>query len=159
MQPTFYTIRFNDCDPFGHLNNSKYIDYMLNAREDHLRHYHQLDLDTFYKQGIGWVVSNHEIRYVRPASYNETVCIESDLIDAGDSSLLVEMRMLNESRTSLKALLWSTFTCVNIRTGKKENHSQDFMEKANQLLVPGIFTNDGLKMRVVGLTAKSKVGQ
>lgn len=29
-------IRFIDCDPIGHLNNSKYLDYMLNAREDHV---------------------------------------------------------------------------------------------------------------------------
>src|SRR5215216_5206410 len=114
---TFYTIRFNDCDPFSHLNNSKYIDYMLNAREDHLKQFHQLDLDGFYKKGIGWVVSSHEIHYVRAAAYNETVCIQSDLIDAGDNSLLVEMRMLDESGATLKALLWTKFTCINIRTG------------------------------------------
>lgn len=29
-------IRFPDCDPFNHLNNSKYIDYFINAREDQL---------------------------------------------------------------------------------------------------------------------------
>jgi acyl-CoA thioester hydrolase len=25
-------IRFPDCDPFNHLNNSRYIDYFINAR-------------------------------------------------------------------------------------------------------------------------------
>ena len=87
MVQTFYRVRFNHCDPFGHLNNSAYIDYMINAREDHLRQFHQLDLDDYYKQGIGWVVSNHEIQYVRPANYNETVCIQSDLIEAADNSV------------------------------------------------------------------------
>lgn len=29
-------IRFADCDPIGHLNNVKYLEYMLNAREDHV---------------------------------------------------------------------------------------------------------------------------
>ncbi|MEO6346652.1 MAG: acyl-CoA thioesterase, partial [Aquaticitalea sp.] len=29
-------IRFHDCDPFNHLNNSKYIDYILTARGDQL---------------------------------------------------------------------------------------------------------------------------
>lgn len=28
--------RFQDCDPFSHLNNARYIDYFLNAREDQL---------------------------------------------------------------------------------------------------------------------------
>lgn len=132
---TSYTIRFNDCDPFGHLNNSGYIDYMLNAREDHLRQFHQIDLDSFYKQGIGWVVSSHEIQYVRPANYNETVIIQSDLLEANDNNILVEMRMLNESCTTVKAVLRTKFTCVNIRTGRKENHSPEFLEVLRSLVV------------------------
>ena len=31
---SFYTIRFTDCDLFGHLNNGRYIDYLLNARKN-----------------------------------------------------------------------------------------------------------------------------
>ncbi len=27
-------IRFQDCDPFNHLNNAAYINYLINARED-----------------------------------------------------------------------------------------------------------------------------
>ena len=30
------TVRFQDCDPFGHLNNARYIDYFLNARQDQI---------------------------------------------------------------------------------------------------------------------------
>ena len=145
---TFYTIRFNDCDPFGHLNNSAYIYYMLNAREDHLRQFHQIDLDSFYKQGLGWVVSSHEIQYVRPANYNETVCIQSDLIEANDNTLLVEMRMLNENCTSVKALLWTRFTSINIRTGRKENHSPEFMEVLRSLTVSEINVEEGIKARL-----------
>ncbi len=29
---TQIVIRFQDCDPFGHLNNARYIDYFVNAR-------------------------------------------------------------------------------------------------------------------------------
>src|SRR5882757_9409616 len=88
-----YTIRFNDCDPMGHLNNARYIDYMLNAREDHLREDHGISLSEFAKQGVSWVVTNHEIQYVRPALYNERVCIKSELIEAKESQIMVEMIM------------------------------------------------------------------
>ena len=27
-------IRFQDCDPYSHLNNGRYLDYFMNARED-----------------------------------------------------------------------------------------------------------------------------
>ncbi len=37
-------IRFQDCDPFGHLNNARYIDYFINAREGHLVEYYNLDI-------------------------------------------------------------------------------------------------------------------
>ena len=49
-----YTIRFSDCDMFAHLNNARYIDYFLNAREDHLRTYYNLDLRTFQQKGLSW---------------------------------------------------------------------------------------------------------
>ena len=29
-------IRFQDCDPYAHLNNGRYLDYFMNAREDQL---------------------------------------------------------------------------------------------------------------------------
>jgi YbgC/YbaW family acyl-CoA thioester hydrolase len=151
---SFYTIRFNDCDPFGHLNNSRYIDYMLNAREDHLKQFYQLGLDSFYKQGIGWVVSSHEIQYVRPANYNETVCIQSDLLEAGDNSLLVEMRMLDESGATLKALLWTRFTSVNIKTGKRENHSPEFAQFLKELVVTEIDPEEGMKKRLSSMKSE-----
>ena len=64
---SFYPIRFNDCDPFGHLNNSKYIDYFLNAREDHLKEHYDIDLKVWAQQGQAFVVSAHEISDPVPA--------------------------------------------------------------------------------------------
>jgi YbgC/YbaW family acyl-CoA thioester hydrolase len=76
---SFYIVRFNDCDPLGHLNNSKYIDYFINAREDHLRDHYSIDLKEWAQQGIAFVVTQHEIRYLRPATYNEIVGIQTAL--------------------------------------------------------------------------------
>jgi YbgC/YbaW family acyl-CoA thioester hydrolase len=109
---SFYTVRFGDCDPFGHLNNARYIDYFLNAREDHLRDYYQMKLSDFAKRGIGWVVSNHEIYYMRPALYNEKVSIRSSVIEAGEAHLLVEMLMQDESRQYNKAIMCFRFVLL-----------------------------------------------
>ena len=152
---TSYTVRFNDCDPFGHLNNSKYIDYMLNAREDHLSQYFDIELGDFHKQGFGWVVTNHEIQYIRPAAYNQKVIIQSDLIQTGDSHLLVEMRMYDETANTMKAILWTKFTCVNMKTGRKEIHPEDFMKLANGMLLQGVNVSGGLQGRLAEI-AKAK---
>ncbi|MEO5591659.1 MAG: acyl-CoA thioesterase [Chitinophagaceae bacterium] len=145
---SFYTVRFSDCDPFGHLNNARYIDYFLNAREDHLRDYYQMKLSDFAKRGIGWVVANHEIYYMRPALYNEKISIQSAAIELGDAHLLVEMLMQDEGRQYNKAIMWSRFTCINLKTGKRENHPDDFMEFAKQVIANEIDLSKGLSGRI-----------
>lgn len=145
-----YTIRFNDCDPLGHLNNSKYIDYFLNAREDHLKEHYDIDLKVWAEQGQVFVVSAHEIRYLRPATYNETVAIQSALIGSGDSWLLVEMQMFTSDR-QLKALLWTKFTRIDPRTGKKRAHPPEFREFIDLALVEEIDPEQGLDARVESL--------
>ena len=37
-------VRFHDCDPFNHLNNSRYIDYIVTARGDQLLENYNLDI-------------------------------------------------------------------------------------------------------------------
>lgn len=157
LAQSFYRVRFPDCDPFGHLNNSRFIDYMLNAREDHLAHVYQVELNSFYKQGLGWMVSSHDIQYLRPALYNENVCIQSRLIESNGTSLLVEILMWDEAVQSCKAILWTRFTHVSLRTGRKENHSPQFMELLNTLADgEGIIVSRGAASRVEVFTGKSR---
>jgi YbgC/YbaW family acyl-CoA thioester hydrolase len=144
-----YTVRFSDCDPLGHLNNSKYIDYFLNAREDHLKEHYDIDLKVWAQQGQAFVVSAHEIRYLRSATYNESVSIQSALIGWGDSSLLVEMCMFGPDR-QLKAILWSNFTRIHPATGKRMVHPPEFQPFIDQALVEGI-AEQGLSARVESL--------
>jgi acyl-CoA thioester hydrolase len=128
-----YTIRFNDCDPFNHLNNSSYIDYMLNAREDHLKTHYGIDLPSYYAKGIGWVVGSHEIVYVSPAIYNEVVSIHSEILEIHEDYFWVEIRMYNQSASKLKALMRTKFITVNMQTGKKDVPPTEFLEKINAL--------------------------
>lgn len=148
MPVSFYTVRFNDCDPLGHLNNGRYIDYFLNAREDHLREHYGIDLREWASRGIGFVVSHHEIRYLRPVLYNDRVAIQTSLIGWGDSWLAVEMLMFDEERRQLKAILWTRFTRIDPRTGKRLTHPEDFMEWINGALVEGVSLDGGVNGRV-----------
>ncbi|HWB28010.1 MAG TPA: acyl-CoA thioesterase [Chitinophagaceae bacterium] len=151
---SFYIVRFSDCDPMGHLNNARYLDYMLNAREDHLRDNYQISLPEFAKRGVTWVVTNHEIQYVRPAFYNEKICIVSQVIDAGESYIKVELIMYDEHKQQLKALLWTTFTHIHLKTGKRETHADDFQQFLAGVVVQGIQTTNGLKARLAELLGK-----
>jgi YbgC/YbaW family acyl-CoA thioester hydrolase len=151
----YYPVRFNDCDPLGHLNNSKYIDYFLNAREDHLKTTYGIDLKEWASRGMGFVVSRHEIQYIRAVTYNETICIRSLLIGYGENYLDVEMLMYDQDQQSLKAILWSRFTHINARTGRKENHPPEITDFARQILVPGIDIGKGMSARIAVLLNKT----
>ena len=128
-----YKIRFSDCDLFGHLNNARYIDYFMNAREDHLKENYNLNLTAFYKNGISWVVTSHEISYLHSAIYDEMVTIKSSLLAADSDALYVELIMMDERQSHLKAIMRTKFTAINPKTGKKEPHTSDFMEWAESV--------------------------
>jgi acyl-CoA thioester hydrolase len=122
-------IRFPDCDPFNHLNNARYIDYFINAREDHI--IANLNFNIYHyaaQQGMGWVVSKNQIAYLKPAFLMETVIIDSTLLNAGDTEVFVEMKMWNERKAKLKAVLWSRFVHINMKTVKPETHSKELMD-------------------------------
>lgn len=149
---SFYIVRFNDCDPLGHLNNSRYLDYFLNAREDHLRDAYGIDLRVWAQQGNAFVVHSHEIRYLRPALYNEVVTIQTSLVGTGETWLLVEMLMFDAER-QLKAILWSRFTHINPRTGRKEPHTAEMLDFVGQVLVEGMDLPGGVNARFEALRA------
>lgn len=122
-------IRFSDCDPFNHLNNARYIDYFINAREDHVLANMNFNIYHFAKEyGLGWVVSKNQVVYLKPAVLMETVVIDSVLLRVGATGLLVEMKMWNERKDKLKSVMWTNLVHINIKTQKPENHSQQLLD-------------------------------
>lgn len=130
-------IRFQDCDPFNHLNNASYFNYLINAREDQLIENYNLDIYAHGKnKGKSWVVASHQISYLKPATLMETVTIDSQLINYGDRKLLVEIRMWNEAKTELRAVLWSSFAYFNLIQLASEKHSEDLLNLFESVVLP-----------------------
>lgn len=131
------TIRFQDCDPFNHLNNGRYFDYFMNAREDHLIENYNLDIYKIAKQtGLSWVVASSKIAFIKPAFLMETVFIETQMIAYSERDILVEMRMYDETKTSLKSLLWSNFVHFNLLTQKSDKHSESYLILFEEICLP-----------------------
>lgn len=130
-------IRFQDCDPFNHLNNAAYINYMINAREDQIDHFYNLDIFSLAKkQGISWVVGSNQIGYLKPALLMEEVTIDSQLFEFNDNYLKVEIRMWNNDKSELKAVMWSTFVHFNLLKQKRWNHDEKLLELFSNVLNP-----------------------
>lgn len=82
MQPkigylSLVKVRFNECDPMGHLNNANYLTYLEQVAFDAIS---AAEYDRFAlveKFGALFVVRKHEVTYHQPALENEWLLIRS----------------------------------------------------------------------------------
>ncbi|MFK7846679.1 MAG: acyl-CoA thioesterase [Rhodothermales bacterium] len=136
-------VRFQDCDPFGHLNNTSFINYFINAREDHLRQYYAFDLYEHAKTlNHNWFVGRHEIAYLRPAQLGETIMIKTSLIKLDARSLTVEGVMLDELGEKLKAVQWTNFKYVDLARGRSAVHPDALNALLTSLLIDDVEVGD-----------------
>ncbi|MDX1407133.1 MAG: acyl-CoA thioesterase [Saprospiraceae bacterium] len=122
-------VRFQDCDPYGHLYNAKYIDYFMNAREDQLIKYYDLDIYKISEEtGLGWVVAQNQIAYLEPARLMERVAISSKIVHFTPSVITVEFLMTRTGSDKVKALMWTAFVHYDLRTKTAARHNADYMQ-------------------------------
>ena len=129
-------IRFSDCDPIGHLNNVKYLDYMLNAREDHVESGYGFTYEEYTrKTGCTWITIQNEIAYLKEVRYNARVMISSKTIEVGDRISKVEILMKSEDGETIHAVLWLTVIYFNMKTRKSDVHPEDTKRLFERFLV------------------------
>jgi len=130
-------VRFQDCDPFGHLNNARYIDYFMNARTDQVEAAYEIVL---MKPGDeqSWVVTRNYLAYLLPAGMGETVRIRTRMIRSNETSVMIEGVMEDIEGKRPKAVAWIDFTYVSVTTGRPARHGQDYMTLFEAVTVPGI---------------------
>ena len=133
---TFVKVRFSDCDPIGHLNNVKYLDYMMNAREDHVESFYGFTYEEYTKQtGCTWITVQNEIAYLKEVRYNSKVQISSKTIEVGDRISKVELLMKSEDGKTINAVLWITVIYFNMKTRRSEVHPPETKANFEKFLV------------------------
>lgn len=129
-------IRFQDCDPYGHLNNAKYIDYMINVREDHLMNEYGLNVFAMAKiDKRSWLVGHNEIAYLKPANVMEEVLVHTSLIDFTERYVKAEMVMTDKNESHVKAVLWTKFYHFDFKAGQGVQHSEDLLDMFESLKI------------------------
>lgn len=122
-------IRFHDCDPFNHLNNSRYIDYMVTARGDQLIDHYDFDIYKLARdKGLGWVTAQTQVSYLSPAYLMEEVIIQTRLIACTQKSLVMEALMWDAPKNKLKALMWAKLVHYNLITQRSHLHDEALMQ-------------------------------
>ncbi len=149
-------IRYQDCDPLSHLNNGRYLDYFMNAREDHLLQYYGINVyERLRTDGRGWVVGKSEIIYRKPAWLMEEVLIKTQVNNYSIKHIEVEMVMYDKSESQLKSIMRSVFIPIDAKTGRAVEHASEIMNLLKEVHVEGITPN--IEERVAELEGMMKV--
>ena len=148
-------IRFSDCDPIGHLNNVKYLEYMLNAREDHVESGYGFTYEEYTrKTGCTWITIQNEIAYLKEVRYNARVVISSKTIEVGDRISKVEILMKSEDGKTIHCVLWVTVIYFNMKTRSSDSHPEYTKRLFEKFLVN--LEEKDFKSRVVHFRRQNK---
>lgn len=148
------SVRFQDCDPYGHLNNARYVDYFMNARQDQLLQFYHFDIFGVGRElNKGWVVTKSQLSYLLPAFMQEKVLIRTRLIRVTDKTLLVEGLMLDQEVKHLKAVVWIEFAFVDLGNGRTAKHPDEMMQFLTLAVYDAEDIDNSFDQRVLELKA------
>lgn len=121
----------------GHLYNTKYIQILLEEREDQVEAaYHFNPIDHVRKTGRGWVVAQNQISYMQSALYNESVICQSFIKYYNKRLMDVECTMWDYDHVYCKAVLWTRFVYIDSRTTESVEHEPELMDMFAQVCMP-----------------------
>jgi acyl-CoA thioester hydrolase len=136
------------------LNNARYINYFMNAREDQISRYYDFNLFAVaQEEQKNWVVTRNQIAYLAPAGIMEEVRIITRLIRATETSLMVEGVMVDTAGKRVKSVSWMEFTFVSLASGRPARHSEEMMALFRAVVVDEMETAAGFEQRVQDLKA------
>ncbi len=73
-------VRFNEIDPYGHVNHAVYVTYFEVGRTDALTAC-GIPLEAMAERGYQLVVTRLDVRFRQPATAGDTVVVETELSD------------------------------------------------------------------------------
>jgi YbgC/YbaW family acyl-CoA thioester hydrolase len=111
-------VQFSQVDPYGHLNSSRYCEFVVNHRIVALADQLKFDtLDIMKLQGVAFVVSRLDIRYLLPSFLGEKLEIASWIDSIHKSGFEVRVLICGEDKKIRAATVMEVRT-VDAKTGK-----------------------------------------
>jgi YbgC/YbaW family acyl-CoA thioester hydrolase len=110
---------FSYVDAYGHLNSAKYLEMVLNHRVHALEKSIQcFTMDLLKVTGIGLVIANSNVNYIKPSFQSEALSIQSWVNEIQEASFVVEFQILEKKSKQLRANGSLKCVSVDLRTHK-----------------------------------------
>lgn len=91
------TVRGFHIDVFGHVNNSRYLEFLEDARWAIF----SKTLSALREQNLSLVIVNININYRRPALIDQKIAIDAELVRFGNTSFVIEQKVTDADNSEI----------------------------------------------------------
>ncbi len=128
-EPIYYEyelpVRFTDLDPYGHVNVSVYLDYVITSRWLFLEKTMGKTVDDLLKTGIAFFTRRSQVDYLRPILFGQIIFVRSFISVSEESKLVVEFEIRDQTKETLHSRGTLEFAVVDIKTQKRTSLPED----------------------------------
>ena len=124
-------VRWGDMDSYGHVNNTRYVQYLEEAR---IAWFASLSIDIDHGTE-GPVVLQIQHTYLRPVVHPATVIVELGAGTLGRSSLVLEHRLYTEAEPDV---LYGEGFCKLVWIAHAQNRSVPLPQRVRELFEPPV---------------------
>jgi len=135
-----HTVRPEEIDPLGHVNNVAYVDWMQSAA---LAHSTALGWpgERYRRAGCGWVVRSHTIEYLLPALAGDKVVVRTWVATMRKATSLRRYEMYRAADGSLLAKAETLWAFVDYATGQPRRIPREIADAYPLASEPGAHEN------------------
>lgn len=123
-----FRVRPDDIDMFNHVHSSTYFDYVLAARFDQMERCYGMPMDSFLKQGYGWVIRTAHVEYKRPLGLGDEFIVTTGIVAISHKGCRVQFEITNKKTTKLVCDGWFDYVMIDLKTGRSAQVSDEIIE-------------------------------
>ena len=115
---TEHRVRPDDIDMFNHVHNSKYFDYVLAARYDHMEQFYGMSMEAFLERGYGWLVRSVYMDYKRALKLSDYFIVSTGIVNINEKKCKVHFTITAKATNKVCCDGWFEFVMIDLKTGK-----------------------------------------
>ena len=113
-----YRVRPDDIDFLKHVHNSRYFDYVMAARYEHMERFYGMSIEQFMERGLGWVVKTAHVEYKRALIMGEYFKVGTGIETIDERGCRVKFTITSKSTGKTCSDGWFDYVMIDVETGK-----------------------------------------
>lgn len=122
MKPILYEstlpVRFSDLDPYGHVNSTHYLDYVISSRWAFAREHLVGTERTLAEKKVGFYLAKAQMAFKRPIAGVSTIVAKSHVQEIAEARLFVPFEIRSADRATLHSDGMLEFLVVDLTTNR-----------------------------------------